>query len=55
MPTESLLIQALVFLPLSWYAGYVRQHAYGLSTETPGGWAGDWAKAVAISATRSSQ
>src|SRR5918992_4122525 len=28
------LIQALVFLPLSWYAGYVRQHAYGLSTET---------------------
>ena len=33
------LIQALVFLPLSWYAGYVRQHAYGLSTETrPRGW-----------------
>ena len=44
------LIQALVFLPLSWYAGYVRQHAYGLSTETLGAWAGDWAKAVAISA-----
>jgi STE24 endopeptidase len=43
------LIQALVFLPLSWYAGYLRQHAYGLSTETAAGWLGDWAKAVAIS------
>jgi STE24 endopeptidase len=44
------VIQALVFLPLSWYAGYVRQHAYGLSTETPAAWLGDWTKAVAISA-----
>lgn len=42
------LIQALVFFPLSWYAGYVRQHAYGLSTESFGAWLGDWAKAVAI-------
>jgi Zn-dependent protease with chaperone function len=42
------LIQALVFLPLSWYAGYVRQHAYGLSTETAAAWVGDWAKAVAV-------
>ncbi len=42
------LIQALVFLPLSWYAGYVRQHAYGLSTETAAAWLGDWAKAVAV-------
>jgi STE24 endopeptidase len=45
-----ILIQALVFLPLSWYAGYVRQHAYGLSTETAAAWLGDWAKAIAISA-----
>ena len=44
------LIQALVFLPLSWYAGFVRQHAYGLSTETAAAWLGDWAKAIAISA-----
>jgi Zn-dependent protease with chaperone function len=43
-----ILIQALVFLPLSWYAGYLRQHAYGLSTETAAAWLGDWAKAVAI-------
>jgi STE24 endopeptidase len=42
------LIQAVVFLPLSWYAGYVRQHAYGLSTEAAGEWLGDWAKGVAI-------
>jgi Zn-dependent protease with chaperone function len=45
------LIQAVVFLPLSWYAGFVRQHAYGLSTETAAEWLADWAKAVAISAT----
>ncbi len=44
------LIQALVFLPLSWYAGFVRQHAYGLSTETAAEWLGDWTKALAISA-----
>jgi Zn-dependent protease with chaperone function len=42
------LIQALFFLPLSWYAGYVRQHAYGLSTETAGAWVGDWTKVVAV-------
>jgi STE24 endopeptidase len=44
------LIQALVFLPLSWYAGYVRQHAYGLSTETASEWLSDWSKATVISA-----
>jgi STE24 endopeptidase len=44
------LIQALVFLPLSWYAGFVRQHAYGLSTEAASEWLGDWTKGVAIMA-----
>jgi Zn-dependent protease with chaperone function len=44
------LIQAAVYLPFSWYVGYVRQHQYGLSTETADQWLGDWAKAVAISA-----
>jgi STE24 endopeptidase len=44
------LIQALVFLPLSWYAGFVRQHAYGLSTETASEWLGDWARAIGLSA-----
>jgi Zn-dependent protease with chaperone function len=44
------LVQAVVFLPFAWYVGFVRQHAYGLSTETAGQWFGDWAKTVAISA-----
>jgi STE24 endopeptidase len=44
------LIQAILFLPLSWYAGFVRQHAYGLSTETASEWLGDWAKGTALSA-----
>jgi Zn-dependent protease with chaperone function len=42
------LVQALVFLPLSWYAGYLRQHQYGLSTESAAAWFGDWGKALAI-------
>jgi STE24 endopeptidase len=42
------LIQAIVVLPFAWYAGFVRQHAYGLSTETAGEWLGDWGKATAI-------
>ncbi|MBA3319031.1 MAG: M48 family metallopeptidase [Gemmatimonadales bacterium] len=44
------LIQAILFLPFGWYAGFVRQHAYGLSTETAGSWLADWAKATAITA-----
>jgi Zn-dependent protease with chaperone function len=43
------VIQAAVFLPLAWYVGYVRQHAYGLSTETAAEWLGDWTRAVALS------
>lgn len=45
------VIQAVVFLPLSWYAGFVRQHAYGLSTETAGEWLADWGKALLVSVT----
>jgi Zn-dependent protease with chaperone function len=44
------LIQAVVVLPLAWYAGFVRQHAYGLSTETAGQWLADWGKGAAIMA-----
>jgi STE24 endopeptidase len=44
------LIQAIVFLPFAWYAGFVRQHAYGLSTETAGEWLADWGKGTAITA-----
>jgi Zn-dependent protease with chaperone function len=44
------LIQAIVFLPFAWYAGFVRQHAYGLSTEAAGEWLADWGKGTAITA-----
>ncbi len=44
------LVQALAFLPFAWYAGFVRQHAYGLSTETAGQWLSDWGKGTAIGA-----
>jgi Zn-dependent protease with chaperone function len=45
-----LLISAVVSLPLSYYEGFVRQHAYGLSTQTLGRWASDWAKGTALGA-----
>jgi len=44
------LVQAIVFLPFAWYAGFVRQHAYGLSTETAAQWLADWGKGTAITA-----
>ena len=44
----TVLVAALTF-PLSYYAGYVRQHLYGLSNQSFGAWAGDWIKGVALS------
>jgi Zn-dependent protease with chaperone function len=38
----------VVNLPLAWYAGYQREHAYGLSTESLGKWFGDSAKEMGI-------
>jgi Zn-dependent protease with chaperone function len=46
-----LLYLALVFLidlPLNWYQGYVRPHAYGLSNQSLGQWFGDALKALAV-------
>jgi STE24 endopeptidase len=43
------LVTALLTLPLAYYEGYVRQHAYGLSNQSLGRWWGDWLKGVAIS------
>jgi Zn-dependent protease with chaperone function len=40
---------AAVNLPLAFYAGYVRQHAYGLSTQPLSRWASDEAISVAVS------
>jgi Zn-dependent protease with chaperone function len=43
------LLTTLATLPLDFYEGFVRQHAYGLSNQTPGKWFGDGAKALFIS------
>lgn len=38
----------LINLPLSYYAGFVRQHAYDLSNQTFGKWLGDSLKALGV-------
>jgi STE24 endopeptidase len=43
------LVMALLTLPLAYYEGFVRQHAYGLSNQSFGKWFGDWLKGVALS------
>jgi Zn-dependent protease with chaperone function len=42
------LVMALLTLPLAYYGGYVRQHAFGLSNQSLGRWAGEWLKGVAV-------
>jgi Zn-dependent protease with chaperone function len=45
------LLSGLLFLaelPLSYYVGYLREHAYGLSTQRLGKWAGDEIKGLAL-------
>jgi STE24 endopeptidase len=44
-----LLATQIISLPLSIYTEFVREHAYGLSTQTFGAWLGDVAKGSAIS------
>jgi len=39
----------LLFLPLSYYSGFLLEHRFGLSTESRLGWAKDYLKALAIS------
>jgi STE24 endopeptidase len=43
------VVMALLGLPFSYYVGFVRQHAYGLSTQSLEKWASDWAKGVMVS------
>lgn len=38
----------VVNLPLAWYQGFVREHAYGLSTQSAGKWFGDSAKGMVL-------
>jgi Zn-dependent protease with chaperone function len=42
------LLLFVVELPMSYYVGYLREHAYGLSTQRLGKWFGDQAKGLAI-------
>ena len=44
------LTVALLTLPLAFYEGYVRQHAYGLSQQSLEKWARDWVFGVGLSA-----
>ena len=44
------LTYALLTLPLAYYGGYVRQHAYGLSNQSLDKWLSDWLKGGAVSA-----
>jgi STE24 endopeptidase len=43
------LTSALLSLPLAYYEGFVRQHAYGLSNQSLAKWAGDWLKSGLLS------
>jgi STE24 endopeptidase len=39
----------LLVLPLAYYSGFLREHAFGLSTQTAGGWLLDRAKGALVS------
>ncbi len=45
-----LLVGFVLGLPWSWYEGFVREHQYGLSTQTLGGWLGDALKGLLVAA-----
>jgi Zn-dependent protease with chaperone function len=46
-----LVLTSAVLLPFSWYVGFVREHAFGLSNQSAGQWLGDWAKGLLVGAT----
>ncbi len=43
------VVMALLGLPFSFYVGFVRQHAYGLSSQTLEKWFSDWIKGILVS------
>ena len=43
------LSMALLSLPLAYYEGFVREHAYGLSSQSQAKWLSDWLKGVGLS------
>jgi len=42
------VLSSLLGLPLSWYSGFVREHAYGLSNESQGRWLKNWLKGLGL-------
>lgn len=42
------LLTALLALPLAYYAGYLRQHEFGLSNQSFGRWIGEWLKGILV-------
>jgi hypothetical protein len=42
-------ISSILTLPLAYYEGFVREHAYGLSSQSFQKWVSDWLKGVGIS------
>ncbi|HVV97063.1 MAG TPA: M48 family metallopeptidase [Rhodanobacteraceae bacterium] len=44
-----ILVGFVLYLPLSIYADFVREHQYGLATQTFGGWFGDQLKGLVVS------
>lgn len=46
--TQYLIVTTLLAFPLSVYEGYVREHQYGLATQTFGPWLGDQAKSLLV-------
>ncbi|MFL5537332.1 MAG: M48 family peptidase, partial [Gemmatimonadales bacterium] len=42
-------ISAILGLPLTFYEGFVRQHAYGLSNQSLSKWVANWLKGVGLS------
>lgn len=42
------LLHSFISLPLSYYAGHVVEHRFGLSTQTTGGWLTSWLKKTVL-------
>ncbi|MEZ0334763.1 MAG: M48 family metallopeptidase [Gemmatimonadales bacterium] len=42
------VLVAVATLPFAYYAGFVREHQFGLSNETAGKWLADWGKGVIV-------
>ncbi|WP_159015631.1 M48 family metallopeptidase [Cognatiluteimonas profundi] len=45
---QYILVTTLLTLPWSIYRDYLREHAYGLSTQNPGQWAGDQSRMLLV-------